>query len=61
MSLIAGLYIPVDELQKQSDEMDDWQLKDYLAHYTGDTFKGNKHRSTNLNSWNSNKLYEKYR
>lgn len=43
--LIAGLDLAraLEQRQADIDEMDDWQLKNFMRHYIGDTFAGNIH------------------
>ena len=41
--LISSFGIDREELQELSGEMDDWEFKKWLSHYTGDSFAGNIH------------------
>lgn len=45
--LIAGVDLAKElqkpERQAQIEQMDEWELKKFMAHYTGDKFKGNLH------------------
>lgn len=43
--LIAGLECAAEMIKRRAEieEMDEWKLQKFIAHYTGDKFKGNLH------------------